>query len=96
MTSLLLTLLLCSAGSLLTDLLLGRFDLLFTYLLRPGFLKSTFFFTDPVPPPDKLAIGILAWVIVFYVPILLSVISSPPLHNIMVLLKEIYRLRKVG
>ena len=37
MASLLLTLFLCSAGSLLTDLLLGRFDLLFAYLLRPGF-----------------------------------------------------------
>jgi len=77
--SLLLTLILCSAGSLLTDLLLGRFDLFFAYLLRP----------------DKLAIGISAWVMVSYVPFLLSVISSPPLHNIAVLLKEVYRLRKV-
>jgi len=77
--SLLLTLLLCSAGSLLTDLLLARFDLLFAYLLRP----------------DKLLIGISAWAIVHYVPFLLPVISSPPLHTIMVLFKEIYRLRKV-
>jgi len=77
--SLLLTLLLCSAGSLLTDLLLARFDLLFAYLLRP----------------DKLLIGISAWFIVHYVPFLLPVITSPPLHNIMVLFKKIYRLRKV-
>ena len=42
MASLLLTLLLCSAGSLLTDLLLARFDLLFAYLLRPGLLRSDF------------------------------------------------------
>ena len=120
MASLLLTLFLCSAGSLLTDLLLGRFDLLFAYLLRPGFhinlvLDIKQFRREPFlldhfllvihlilfllhrlhSSTDKLGIGISAWVIVYYVPFLLPVVSSPPLHNIAVLLKEIYRLRKV-
>ena len=43
---------------------------------------------------DKLGIGISAWVIVYCVPFLLPVVSSPLLHNIAVLLKEIYRMRK--
>ena len=95
--SLLLTLLLCSAGSLITDLLLGLNPL--PHLLRPGLLIKclhNLLHSSNIPPPGKLAAGVSAWAIVSFLPSLLSVISSPPLHNIAVLLKEIYRLRKVG
>ena len=95
--SLLLTLLLCSAGSLITDLLLGLNPL--PHLLRPGLLikcQHNLLHSSNFPPPGKLAVGVSAWVVVTFLPSLLTVISSPPLHNIAVLLKEIYRLRKVG
>ena len=95
--SLLLTLLLCSAGSLITDLLLGLNPL--PHLLRPGLLikclHNLLHSSNIPPPPGKLAAGVSAWVIVSFLPSLLPVISSPPLHNIAVLLKEVYRLRKV-
>ena len=96
-TSLLLTLLLCSAGSLITDLLLGLNPL--PHLLRPGLLIKclhNLLHSSNIPPPGKLAVGVSAWAIVSFLPSLLPVISSSPLHNIAVLLKEIYRLRKVG
>ena len=95
--SLLLTLLLCSAGSLITDLLLGLNPL--PHLLRPGLLIKclhNLLHSSNIPPPGKLAAGVSAWAIVSFLPSLLPVISSSPLHNIAVLLKEIYRLRKVG
>ena len=39
--------------------------------------------------------GFIAWVLVSYVPFIVSAISSP-LQRVAVLFKEIYRLRKVG
>ena len=40
--------------------------------------------------------GFIAWVLVSYVPFIVSAISTSPLQMVAVLFKEIYRLRKVG
>ena len=40
--------------------------------------------------------GFIAWVLVSYVPFIVSAISTSPLQGVAVLFKEIYRLRKVG
>ena len=39
--------------------------------------------------------GFIAWVLVSYVPFIVSAISTSPLQMVAVLFKEIYRLRKV-
>ena len=40
--------------------------------------------------------GFIAWVLVSYVPFIVSAIATSPLQGVAVLFKEIYRLRKVG
>ena len=40
--------------------------------------------------------GFIAWVLVSYVPFVVSAIATSPLQRVAVLFKEIYRLRKVG
>ena len=40
--------------------------------------------------------GFIAWVLVSYVPFVVSAIATLPLQGVAVLFKEIYRLRKVG